>query len=357
MKVRVNVDHGAAVRAGSNVSGVQVVDVDLAQVSPAAREIIAGYPVQDGVINMCAPHSVTPTVDGAWDLPLRPPVLASADPVAVIAWLEQFPAAVEQLADQVRAEMAEHDRKLNALIAECATKIRDQRYSHVVKVWCHRVGGKVRYEDWDCGGALAEAPGPEPLYYPDSHRLSPAGRARYEQAQAEIEQVAAKLREALKPQALAELEREEAARSEKERIKEAAEAQRRALEAEAVAAAPEDVRERHAAGVLPQDELNRIVRNRVFRDLADLPRYQNLTVKDVDHEEGCYENEVNFSSDEADEVDSTTWAAAKAIRSRLQPTDTSVIRRHTASCDCDSPVAVRYGLSVERRGVRREFAL
>lgn len=81
----------------------------------------------------------------------------------------------------------------------------------------------------------------------------------------------------------------------------------------------ESQRERHAADVLPEDELLRVARGVLFAPLAEFPRYRKIEFRDIEHGDDCMADAdmTTFHDDDAVSLDEGLtegqWKALKAI--------------------------------------------
>jgi hypothetical protein len=96
------------------------------------------------------------------------------------------------------------------------------------------------------------------------------------------------------------------------------------LEAQAVSMGDDNQRERHASGVLPEDELLHLARAELFRPFADLRRWSssgrsgvNLTASAVKHTKRCTAKDgtgVKFETCQAGELTHDEWRSLKTIQ-------------------------------------------
>lgn len=114
-------------------------------------------------------------------------------------------------------------------------------------------------------------------------------------------------------------------------------------------------RARHAAGVLPLDELLDALREHVFAPLADVPRYEKLRAGDLECDEcGEHADDPSFSTCEPKAVSPEAWDTCQTIRQHM-PDAVVTFRRHEGEWDCgcrEHPL-----VTAERMAIRVEIAL
>lgn len=129
-------------------------------------------------------------------------------------------------------------------------------------------------------------------------------------------------------------------------------------------------RARLADDMLPESEAMDLIRQRVLAPLEGLAAYERIGVDDLDHDEGCPEEDITCSRDEAESLGRDEYAALCTIRAAAEQargglgegaTLGTEVREHTCSCDdCDATLT-RYGVSVRlawgKLSVQREYAL
>lgn len=154
------------------------------------------------------------------------------------------------------------------------------------------------------------------------------------------------------------------------RAQAAAQAKADYLDAWVAAHGTDDLRERHAAQLLPTRDLMAALEDWTFADLGNVPRYARITGGDVaalfGYDEGeLVATDITCQAGDADEATAAQWAALKALRARVADDETATVtlRRHRCWWDHRAkdtdPEVVRYGLLVRcRRGplvLEREF--
>lgn len=152
--------------------------------------------------------------------------------------------------------------------------------------------------------------------------------------------------------------RAEVAAEEERREREQAEA----IDAWVAEYGDESVRARHAEGLLPRAELLAAVRDQVFVDLSELPRYVRLRADDVAHDNDCpYDADLTFEASEVEALSAETYAALLVVRERAPEGATVTPRVHVGSCDACSGRIERYSalVSLDWYGIRlsREYTL
>jgi len=76
-------------------------------------------------------------------------------------------------------------------------------------------------------------------------------------------------------------------------------------------------RERHAAGLLPDDELFSLARTVLFAPFAGFRRWVKLAPCDLMHRRGCH-GDVTFATQPAPDLDADEWAMFKTIRDTVE---------------------------------------
>jgi hypothetical protein len=185
---------------------------------------------------------------------------------------------------------------------------------------------------------------------------------------AELDQQNVEARDRAIAEALARQAQEAKCRAEKEAQEAEEQARKQAQEAQysaAVAAlvrqvgSPVDV-DRLEAGVLPQEEIDRLVHDHVFAPLNEFPRYEKLTARDVEHDENCCADDASYDVDDAGELTADEWTRLKAIRAAM-PAATVTPRLHSGECRYCEGGAERLSAKVlanwHGRDLTREYAL
>ena len=122
--------------------------------------------------------------------------------------------------------------------------------------------------------------------------------------------------------------------------------------------------DRYEAGVLPQAELDTMLREFVFQGMADLARYEKIRKSDIEHDSDYGgEHEVSFSASEQGPLTTEQFAVLTEIQ-EASPTGAEVeVRKHVGYCQDDSCPEVVRRLSAlvtvtwNGRELSREFAL
>jgi hypothetical protein len=125
--------------------------------------------------------------------------------------------------------------------------------------------------------------------------------------------------------------------------------------------APDQI-ERYNAGVLPEEEFERLAKTKLFAGI-DVPLYSSLTDRDVTHVDYC-DGRVKFKSEEyKDSLTAAQWASLKALRAAVPEGALVELREHSGYCvetGCDE-VVTRLGarVTIEWAGdsYTREYAL
>jgi hypothetical protein len=153
---------------------------------------------------------------------------------------------------------------------------------------------------------------------------------------------------------------EEAKKAEEaEEAKKAEEAARtaewRAYVATILPTAPAHLRERHEAGVLPEEELIEYARSAILAPLAAEERYEGITSASLDHDEDCTNPGCKVVVKALDTLSAGQWARLQAIQA-LVPEEAEVgVRRHDAYCPdescyaCEARHSVRVTLDAHGR--------
>lgn len=116
---------------------------------------------------------------------------------------------------------------------------------------------------------------------------------------------------------------------------------------------------RHAAGVLPEDELTKSMEELLFAPLTNESRYVPLTADDVEHAENAnteYNHDAQFDVDDCETLTAAQWSRKTALEAAL-PGATVTVRDHTAVCedsDC-TEYTHRTGYQVAVTGYGRTF--
>lgn len=123
-------------------------------------------------------------------------------------------------------------------------------------------------------------------------------------------------------------------------------------------------------GLLPQSEAEQIVRDYLYRPLADFARYVRIEVGDIDHADDCSYHSREDAGDapgitctvnDADDCPAGPWSALRAIRAAM-PEATCTMRRHWCVCNdarCRRHrvrYSVRVALEWSGRTLTREYA-
>jgi hypothetical protein len=123
-----------------------------------------------------------------------------------------------------------------------------------------------------------------------------------------------------------------------------------------------DQSERYDAGVLPEEEFDRVAKSVLFAPLGECATYQSLADADVTHTDDCCEDRVKFASDEyTGPLDADEFSRLKEIHAKAPEGATVEIREHTGSCrSCEAEIrrlGVRVSIVWAGDEYRREFAI
>jgi hypothetical protein len=114
--------------------------------------------------------------------------------------------------------------------------------------------------------------------------------------------------------------------------------------------------ERHAASLLPRDEVLEVIKIEAFAALSEFAEYEKITFGEVrglcDERCACnYETcKIDCSAEDADAVSASEWDQIKAMKAIL-PDATFTLREHECLCDdddCKTGTIERKGLYVKR---------
>ena len=131
MKVLVNVDREAAVKAGSEVYGQVIVDLALADLSEEDRAVVAAAPERG--------DHVTDLTSLPWVYQPAKPKMATPEPLAWIAWRRDAIAARDQWIVDTRVKVQQD-------LAEYIAWAREQPVTAFIR-WDHRPACRWRRRD------------------------------------------------------------------------------------------------------------------------------------------------------------------------------------------------------------------
>jgi len=363
-RVVVVVDQAAAIRAGKNTWGMQVVGVDVAAFSDDERDELAQLarartereipsdPMY-GVLDLTSTEEITlPLIAEATPETVQTLLLARrrecqatierfrARPIAEIVgrgsqnimidtgngnavyldtFRERYPHVWAALQGDIEAEIAR--RKQAKHEAEV-----QQWLDRPVEDWCDHMS--YSYQDPYVRG-----------YIPDDDRLAAKRAQAQALVDAEISRRADEVREAAESKAAFE--------------------QNRRLYVEMVITAhgTKNQQERLAAGVLPLGEATALAEQVLFCTLDGEAKFVKLQIDDANHSDDCYDERgpsstngcpVAFDADTAGELPDFVWDRMQALRTKIARDDAQIeARLHTATTDC--------GVTTERWGIRIEI--
>jgi len=355
-RVVVVVDQAAAIRAGKNTWGMQVVGVDVAAFSDDERDELAQLarartereipsdPMY-GVLDLTSTEEITlPLIAEATPETVQTLLLARrrecqatierfrARPIAEIVgrgsqnimidtgngnavyldtFRERYPHVWAALQGDIEAEIAR--RKQAKHEAEV-----QQWLDRPVEDWCDHMS--YSYQDPYVRG-----------YIPDDDRLAAKRAQAQALVDAEISRRADEVREAAESKAAFEQNR------------------RRYVEMVITAHGTKNQQERLAAGVLPLGEATALAEQVLFAMLDDEPRYAKLRACD-NHADDCQDDDcgVAFDTTTPGELPDFVWDRMQALRTKIARDDAQIeARLHTATTDC--------GVTTERWGIRIEI--
>lgn len=333
MKVRVNVDREAAIKAGSEVYGQVIVDLALAELTEEDRAIVAAAPERDGITDL--------TVLMPWVNQPAQPKTAAPEPLAWIAWRQEAADALARWTAKVRLQVEE---ELAAYLAWA----REQPCTAFIR-WDHRYGGTP------CLPTTFD--GPKLPTYPHGLAMFP-GRVEPQTAAltALADQLAA---------AQVEIDRRLAFNREREAAREAEKAevalQRGERLAAEVANMDANAQGRWKLGLLPEGEILDSLRNRLFASLDAWPRYGKITQGDLAHEYGCAGMDIDCVVTVAETLTAAQYDYFERLARDLPAGARYDLKVHTCTCQgCDAE-ASRYSVRVKIEDgplvFTREYAL
>jgi hypothetical protein len=364
MRIAYEMSKAAALARGEDRYGTMVVEIPAAQLSDAERLELAHWTdVRKGIAADYDLHCCND--GGSW----RYAPLAGepgADGVrALLARCAELRA--DALAKGAQQEAETRARCEAAIDAELAV---DRREAVRVAFDGSHIRQLGRWDSLDANSVevIVDAPRVPGLRSCDTDGASPEARERYSTARAAAKEALERLLEAQR----CELERlflEKEQRTAREKAEAAAAKAREKAEAETGMAewldvhATENQRQRHDAGLLPEDEVLQSMADVAFLALSGEPRYEKLRASDVGHEENCYAPDPKFEASDAESVTAEQWDRLQALRA-LAPDGAEVrARLHECWCSaCDGGgIERRFGalVIVKRFGrrLRREYAL
>lgn len=333
MKVLVNVDREAAVKAGSEVYGQVIVDLALADLSEEDRAVVAAAPERG--------DHVTDLTSLPWVYQPAKPKMATPEPLAWIAWRREAIAAREQWAADTRVKVQED-------LVDYLAWAREQPVTAFIR-WDHRQGGTP------CLPMAAE--GPKLPAYP--HDL-PQFPGRTDPQAAAWEALADKITEAQ-----AEIARRQAFYKEREAARDAENAeaarQRRERLAAEVPNMDANAQGRWKLGLLPEEEILDSLRNRLFASLDGWPRYVKLAGRDLPHEDWCSASDLECAVTPAETLTAAQYEYFDRLVRDLPTGARYDFKVHTCTCSACSAEARRYSVRVKIEDgplvFTREYAL
>jgi hypothetical protein len=296
MYVLIKVSPKAAVLAGKSKSGVQRLELTegaLAELTEAQRNRLASSRALCATIDCCALDNL--------ELP--------------DASLDSLKLALDALI-ATEAKKAENER-------QCAERIR-QETEEVLRE--RKTRSQIAYRGNPTVRVTEVSPA-WPYQYDHDIVRSPEAQAW----KAEIE--------AQNQHEIEVAQAQHADRERKEAEKQEAENRQQAQYTEALLVAvcewsPDDAN-RAKAGLMPEKEMENLVRDHLFAGITT-DRYVRLVSSDVDHREYCEGLVAYFDVDEAESVSAEQWAALQVIRTQIGDGMCVTPRRHTATCEsCD----------------------
>ena len=299
MKIKVYVFQEAAVRAGENRYGDMEVDVDVSKLTEDQRQMLIQKAVQDS-------YSKLLLVGGA------------ATEEEVVRTLDIF------LAKEA-AEKAEYEAERKEWLDHYLAMSQDE-FNRADLLW---------------SGSRGEALGAPELagrrQIRDAARKAEAEAKRKANAEAEAE-AEAKRKAKAEAEAEAEAERKVKAQVRAQQI------------SDWVAQyGSQNQQQRHAAGLLPEDEVSKAIESRIYAALEGYALYETLKASDVcECEDNVFDRycKVSFDVYPAHAATAEEWEMMKEIRNAI-PQAQIVLREHVGEgSDCDGKV-VRRGIQVK----------
>jgi hypothetical protein len=338
MRITTRVSMADAIRRGSNDCGLKNVDIDVSELSEERRNALAN------ILN----SSESP-------LPL-----SEATPEAL---LELVDAAIAHKAHQREEALRlkeEAEARRSALVVELHKRRKDNPNVLVGQVW---------------GGGLVSLVGSCRICDKDftaSDNWTTSGTVegvKDEELLALARERAEELNSAARAAAVDQLGQHERRCQERREEKQAME-----TEWDVVLfslAASDEQKARRKDRLLPRKELNAAVRDYLFTPLRDYPRYERLEDDVVEHEERCYGERVEWSTDELEELDAERYAELQTVRKTVETfvavndhlrDGVTSPRVHEGVCTGCHARATSYGVLVELytlagNRLSREFSL
>ncbi|HUW30720.1 MAG TPA: hypothetical protein VM223_03845, partial [Planctomycetota bacterium] len=354
-RVAVEVDQAAAIKAGKNTWGTQVVEVDVAALSEDERDELARLPytrTQREVPSdpMYGVLALTSTCEIAL------PAIAEATVETVQTLLRARRRECQATIERFRA------RPIAEIVGEGGQNIMidtgngNRMYLHVFcecypHVWAALQGDieaeiarqkQAKHEaevqrwldapvkDWCDYLSFSYQEPCVRRYIPIDDRLAAKRADAQRLVDAEIKRRADNERRAAEDKAALEQQR------------------RLYIELTITAHGTKNQQERLAAGALPLGEATALAEQVIFAALDGLPRYEKLTPADAEHSDEC-ENpdncQVRYDADAATVMPAYTWDVMQHLRELLGRDDATIeARRHVATTACE--------VETERWGIR-----
>jgi len=363
-RVVVEVDQAAAIKAGKNTWGRQVVEVDVAALSEDERDELARLPrarterevPSDPMYGVLA---LTSTCEIA--LPAIAEATVETVQTLLRARRRECQATIERFRARPIAEIV-HDTGQNIMIDmgnDHAVYLDTfpERYPHVWAALQGDIGAEIArqkqakheaevqqwldrpVEDWCDHMSFSSLEPHVRDYIPTDDRLAAKHADAQRLVDAEIKRRADMVRQGAEAKAALEQQR------------------RLYVEMIITAHGTKNQQERLAAGVLPLGEATALAEQVLFQALEKEARYVKLLASD-DHAEDCEDDDcgVAFDAATATEVPDFVWDRMQALRTKIARDGASIeARLHTATTDC-GVVTTRWGVRIEIDEGGYEFA-
>ena len=108
-----------------------------------------------------------------------------------------------------------------------------------------------------------------------------------------------------------------------------------------------NAQERHSLGLLDEDEIRQAVQANAFKSLdASFEKYIFLRAGDIDHEDTCYDADVDFNVSAADSISADEYVRLSEIKAAAPGADVKVTE-HVAACDSCRATRTRRSITVK----------
>ena len=323
VKVRIEVSHSEAIKAGLSPWGPQVVTVDLAELTEEQRCALAEITVP---VSYAEPYVLKWSSCVMWSQP----AVGRVTETTVAELLDDYLATKARRAEEraaEAAEVAEHEAARTseraARTAEALALLQEDGLELRASGYGVRVLGAAGTLELD-------------LCSPGELRVARMNSGTVDLVTHDVATILERFRVQC-----------EAGKVEAERV-EAEKRAQRVTEAQRVVSTrgTENQRERHEAGCLPDGEVLEMLEAEAFEDIGLAP-YESIKRGDLVHEEFC-ESGIAVSVEVATHLSAAQWDALKEAREALPEGGLAEVRSHHAACkaDCGADPVIRYAVHV-----------